>query len=605
MDTKDYNFDYKKYFVSLLGILIFCFFTGYVVSDYPSFKWTSYRYCIFLSIILSYLYTYFSTNKHFLGTQLLTFLIASTGIPMLLKVFKNLEVVGSFVWDEISVGLLVVTFVALIHILAYKIFPTFSKIIVTGLQIFLVLPYVLASFYSFSTGDVIDTNSLIALYQTNFEEVKEFIFVTITALEFCAIIVILFVVTFALYVSNKNIRVYNVNFNKLTIFIFVVLIGTSYSLVPKVLRDSYFNRIVFASQEYVATTSRFLEMRMDSNGEFKHFKVAVENSDIDSDATYVVVIGESQNKNHMSVYGYSRETTPWLNAMRKTNEFIFFENAYACHTLTMEALSKSLTESSQYNSKSFARSYSIVDVAKTAGFKTYWISNQSKFGTFSTPISAIASVADEQVWLSGDIGIGNVYDEKIVDVLNQIEADNTKKVIFIHLYGNHWEYKNRYPNDKFNKFDGLPIPVDKNVKDLTKLNEYDNSILYNDFVISKIFEKAQDKFNLYGMIYFSDHGEAVKSDRKHIPGLFEMDMVEIPTYIYLSERYKEVYPEKFEFISLHRNVYFTNDMMYDAMLNVFGLKTAFYSKEHDFLSPDYSYDKKDLMVLDGKFKVVK
>jgi len=35
------------------------------------------------------------------------------------------------------------------------------------------------------------------------------------------------------------------------------------------------------------------------------------------------------------------------------------------------------------------------------------------------------------------------------------------------------------------------------------------------------------------------------------------------------------------------------------------LKTAFYSKEHDFLSPDYSYDKKDLMVLDGKFKVVK
>lgn len=31
---------------------------------------------------------------------------------------------------------------------------------------------------------------------------------------------------------------------------------------------------------------------------------------------YVLVIGESQNKMHMSAYGYGRETTPWLDSMK-------------------------------------------------------------------------------------------------------------------------------------------------------------------------------------------------------------------------------------------------------------------------------------------------
>jgi len=32
---------------------------------------------------------------------------------------------------------------------------------------------------------------------------------------------------------------------------------------------------------------------------------------------YVIVIGEAQNKTHMSAYGYTKQTTTWLESIEK------------------------------------------------------------------------------------------------------------------------------------------------------------------------------------------------------------------------------------------------------------------------------------------------
>ena len=48
--------------------------------------------------------------------------------------------------------------------------------------------------------------------------------------------------------------------------------------------------------------------RFDVNGKPKYIEASSNNL---GDETFLVIIGESQNRKHMSAYGYSRDTTPW------------------------------------------------------------------------------------------------------------------------------------------------------------------------------------------------------------------------------------------------------------------------------------------------------
>ena len=82
-------------------------------------------------------------------------------------------------------------------------------------------------------------------------------------------------------------------------------------------------------------------LRFDVNGKPKYIEAT---SSYPGDETFLVIIGESQNRKHMSAYGYSRDTTPWLAAQRANDNFVIMENGYACNTLTMLALSQALTE---------------------------------------------------------------------------------------------------------------------------------------------------------------------------------------------------------------------------------------------------------------------
>lgn len=55
---------------------------------------------------------------------------------------------------------------------------------------------------------------------------------------------------------------------------------------------------------------------------------------------------------------------------------------------------------------------SIIDLARSAGIKTYWLSNQGMVGKFDTPVSAIGRKADKAIFLNkGD------YSEKILVIL--------------------------------------------------------------------------------------------------------------------------------------------------------------------------------------------
>ena len=131
---------------------------------------------------------------------------------------------------------------------------------------------------------------------------------------------------------------------------------------------------------------------------------AVQLNPADYPNTVVVVIGESETRTLMNAYNPDHvPNTPWLTAMKANPDFTLFTNAYSSVWYTVPVLEHALTESNFYNNKPFNESISIIDMAKKAGYKTYWFSNQGSVGVADTPITLVANTADVSEWVDRDL----------------------------------------------------------------------------------------------------------------------------------------------------------------------------------------------------------
>ena len=86
----------------------------------------------------------------------------------------------------------------------------------------------------------------------------------------------------------------------------------------------------------------------------------------DQPSTLVLVIGESTNRQHMSLYGYGRPTTPRLDAMR--HELTVFNNIVSPRPYTIEVLQQVLTFADQENPDLYLTQPSLMNMMKQAGY---------------------------------------------------------------------------------------------------------------------------------------------------------------------------------------------------------------------------------------------
>lgn len=321
------------------------------------------------------------------------------------------------------------------------------------------------------------------------------------------------------------------------------------------------------------------------------------------DGVYVLVIGESLNRDHMNVYGYPRKNTPFQTEAAKDPHYTFFDNVYACYTQTVQVLTYALTEKNQYNAMMLPDAYSIIDMARVAGFKTTWISNQSRYGVWDTPIGAIGSTADTQYWVNEYIGTDVVtkdYDEALIPYLQKVDPANRRQLIVIHLMGSHVSYWDRYPSSFYH------YPVDKTrQRDNAQVmnDEYDNSVLYNDYVMQGIMNTAVHQLHADGVLYFSDHGEQVSERPGHNADMFDFTMVHIPFWVYTSDRYSEIHPDQMSWIKNRQHQPFTNDMLYDTFLGFMGIQSAHYDSGSDLFGKGYNKLPGQLMTMYGNIWV--
>ncbi len=318
---------------------------------------------------------------------------------------------------------------------------------------------------------------------------------------------------------------------------------------------------------------------------------AIQLNPADYPNTVVVVIGESETRTLMNAFNPDHvANTPWLTEMKQDPDFTLFSNAYACVWYTVPVLEHALTEANFYNNKEFNTSISIIDMAKKAGYKTYWFSNQGSVGVADTPITLVAKTADVSEWVDQELK-ESTLDGVLLQFLKQVNPKE-KNFIVLHLMGSHIEYRNRYPKEFQTFNDGK----------LNQQADFDNTVLYTDWVLSQIYDYAKNNLNLDAMIYFSDHGSDPDTGRQ--PDSASFKVLRIPMFCYLSEGYQRRNPEIAQTVKAHQHSFFTNDLEYEFICGILNMQSPHYDPTYSLASPSWKMERKDLVTRFGKVSLM-
>ena len=296
--------------------------------------------------------------------------------------------------------------------------------------------------------------------------------------------------------------------------------------------------------------------------------------EVNSPEIHVLVIGESTTRQHMSLYGYQRKTNPLLESIK--DELIVFNDVANTHPPgTASNLKRILTLASSESDSSELLSINLLNIMKAAGFKTYWLSNQLILGNHDTVTTALANQADVKVFVNTTNS--KTFDEKLLPVLsNKLNEVNQKKFIVLHLFGSHMKYRNRFPKnfERFNDSVGIKKMPFHDDKAIQYINDYDNAILYNDFIVFEILKRLKTRKELTSFIYLSDHGEEVygTKDLHGHPPVGTKALYEIPFIFWGSEEFKRSWPEEYSKLLKSKNVPYEHDDLIHTLMDLYGIE---------------------------------
>ncbi|QCD53339.1 phosphoethanolamine transferase [Campylobacter sp. RM16192] len=461
--------------------------------------------------------------------------------------------------------------------------------------------FLLLKFYTEFNVFILD-----AIVHTNLNEISEFGNSFIDIKSFLIILATILILFF-------SFKVKPLEFNKKNYIIFLIIFFVSicFSIGKTFLKykegDDYFNRInksaifriFYVNISYFSNKSNTINLDEVINFYEKHYsknlKLNLYLEDKNLPKNIVFIIGESSQRNYMSIYSYPINTTPNLKNLQASSNLIAFNNTVCPFTSTNPSLQRVLNFSSYDQEKLWFDSLNMVDMFKIRGYKTAWFSNQEKFGVFSgaaTSVSMRADISKFSSYLQRNI---SVYDEILLDLFNNFNSD--KNFYVFHLMGSHLKYEFRYPNnfDKFGKID-LNLPLNNKEKKI--LRYYLNTIYYNDFIVNEIYELFKDEDSL--IIYLSDHGESIFEQNGLVGhgGIFNRFVCEIPLIFIGSNEFISKHSDIWHALEKARDKPFMSDDIIHTMADIIKFYPEEFMATKSLLRDEFDTTRK--RIVDGK-----
>ena len=306
----------------------------------------------------------------------------------------------------------------------------------------------------------------------------------------------------------------------------------------------------------------------------------------------IFILGESTGRAHLSLYGYDKPTNPNLQRRLEQNEFVLFSDCISGGDLTMLSCERLFTFYDNRvadNGKPWYLYPNLFDILKAADYHTAWLSNQESSGIYGNVPRAYADRCDEKIFtvIRDTSTFVYEFDEKLLPLLDDSLKKNSsaKNFYVLHLLGTHADYRLRFPPE-FEIFKADDEPA-KTAFQRAYQADYDNAVLYNDFVVDEIIKRFEDKDAI--VIYVSDHGELIFEDGiqyGHGPGHDGREL-EIPMIVWFSEQFKSAHPELVKRISAAKDLPFMTDDMIHALLDLMAIQTPEFDSRRSLFSEDF------------------
>ncbi|MCQ2364199.1 MAG: sulfatase-like hydrolase/transferase [Akkermansia sp.] len=314
----------------------------------------------------------------------------------------------------------------------------------------------------------------------------------------------------------------------------------------------------------------------------------------------ILHIGESVRSDHLSLFGYSKQTTPNLD--KRTN-IIAYRDCISVAPSTVPSSFAILT-----NAKTDIRNQSIdasleascngiMDVFHALGYQCYAFLNAEQpnniWGALYEKIlhKALISSADKIITLP----LGNNSHAQIEQISRQDYSDSRANYfIFINNIGSH------FPFADYNQESPPFVPTSttahaenpKHNREAAEkvLNAYDNTIHYLDDYIEKLLSQFLGKPYVY--LYISDHGDFfgdggiwLRSGDKQ--AFFNSPVCQVPFILITSKEFEEQSPHiihALEQLRQHQNMSIGQEHIFHTLLGLFGIQSPYYEEELDLTS---------------------
>jgi len=305
-----------------------------------------------------------------------------------------------------------------------------------------------------------------------------------------------------------------------------------------------------------------------------------------SDFNVLFIILESLRPDHMSLYGYERDTTPFQK-QRFKNAFTF-PHAVSNTTSTDTSAELIFTGKDRTNSDIHSTSaiWSYLKQAELNLFYSgsHWLEWNGRFGRafLSHDVDSIQAPLAVDASLTG-------YDwntaRKVKRTLAQFADKKDPFFGVVHFAGTHYPYVS--PSD-YHQW--TPIAKAFEPKQVQKLiNKYDNSILYNDAAVEQVVTEL-DKLNLRDntiIIVTADHGEAMYEHQQFFHGkVFWQEGIHVPLYIDIPDRLKSTFSQN-ELDSLISNAdkFVSIVDLFPTILDIYNIPAGKKLDGHSLLKP--------------------
>ena len=330
----------------------------------------------------------------------------------------------------------------------------------------------------------------------------------------------------------------------------------------------------------------------------KVFQSAISRNEKDT-IDVVLIIGESYNKYHSSLYGYYLNTTPALCKQQQRGNLFVFTDAISPYNMTTLAVKNMLSTNSISLHQSWNEYPLVMSIFRHAGFDVaMWDNQKSENSVLFSDFSNNSLFYNKKMTASTYHHLNKGpfdYDQQLVDTALTVKRNPGSTFTVFHLMGQHTLPLWRYPeNDKNAVFTADSIQrADLNDYERQYIAEYDNATRYNDFVIGNIIQYYSQRNAV--ILYLSDHGDEVYDyrdvvGRTHEPVKQKQALkyqYEIPMILWCSDQFMNTHPTIMENVRRAILRPFSSDNVPQLLMGLSGIRSSFYEPKKDVLSNQY------------------